>query len=134
VHFANFSGRHLAWFGLIDQQFISFALRAFWIAIAAGIAWAVLAFIVFLRLSDNSAWSRRHIFAATFGATLACIAAPYLSISSWTKIDTIGVVAFNILALAVFALLGKKISLRSESRVGWPPKHYFGLNCGTRKR
>ena len=74
-----------------------------------GIAWAVIAYVLFRWMSSSPAWSKSHIFAATFGATLACMAAPYLSISSWSRIDVIGVVIFDIVALAVFAVLAKKV-------------------------
>lgn len=98
-----------AWFELIGQQFTPYPLRPFWIAIAAGIAWAALAFLLFRWMSSSPAWSRSHVFAAVFGATLACMAAPYLSIGSWSRTDVIGVVIFDILALVVFALLARKV-------------------------
>lgn len=98
-----------AWFELIGQQFAPNPVRPFWIVIAAGIAWTVIAWLLFRWMSSSPAWSKSHIFAATFGATLACMAAPYLSISSWSRIDVIGVVIFDIVALAVFAVLAKKV-------------------------
>lgn len=98
-----------AWFEIIGQQFNPYPVRPFWIAIAAGIAWAIIAWLLFRWLSSSPAWNKRHVFAATFGASLACMAAPYLSISSWSRIDTIGVVIFDIVAFVVFAVLAKKV-------------------------
>jgi hypothetical protein len=35
--------------------------------------------------------------------------APYLSISTWSRVDIIGVVVFDIVALIAFAMLAKKV-------------------------
>jgi len=97
------------WFEIIGQQFSPYPVQPFWIAIAAGVAWAVIAWLVFRWLSSSPAWGKSHIFAVTFGATLACMAAPYLSISSWTRVDIIGIIIFDVIALVVFAMLAKKV-------------------------
>lgn len=103
-----------AWFSLIEQNFAPHPLQPFWIAIAAGIAWAVLAFILFVRWSSRPAWNDVHRFAAAFGATLACMAMPYLTIGSWPKIDIVGKIVFDALALTGFLLLAKHVWARAK--------------------
>jgi hypothetical protein len=98
-----------AWFNLIGQQFIPRPVQPFWIAIAAGTGGAVLAFIVFVWLSSRSSWSDRHSFATVFGATLACMATPYLTVASWPRVDVVGKIIFDILALTGFAILGRRV-------------------------
>lgn len=103
-----------AWFELIGQQFIRNPVRPFWIAIAAGIAWALLAFALFTAWSSRTAWSEAHRFAAAFGATLGCIVTPYLTITSWPRIDIVGIVIFDALALAGSAALARKVLARAK--------------------
>jgi len=99
-----------AWFELIGQQFIPKPVQPFWIAIVAGAAWALFAYILFVWLSSGPAWSKRHKFAAAFGATLACMGTPYLTMDSWPRVDVVGKIIFDILALTGFALLAKRVS------------------------
>ena len=98
-----------AWFELIGQQFNPKPLQPFELAIIAGIAWAALAFVLFTWSSSRSDWSVAHRFAAALGATLACMAAPYMTIASWPRIDAIGLVIFDALALIGFLLLARKV-------------------------
>jgi hypothetical protein len=98
-----------AWFWLLSQQFIPKPVQPFWIAVAAGTGWALLAYILFARLSSSPAWGNGHTFTAAFGATLGCMVTPYLTINSWPIIDVVGEIIFDVLALVGFALLGKKV-------------------------
>src|SRR5215469_9997334 len=109
-----------AWFQLISQLFIPQPLQPWWIAMALGIAWAALAFTLFSRWSSRTSWSERHRFASAFGATLACMATPYLTIASWPKIDIAGKLIFDAFALAGFLLLATKVFRRRDHvRVGF---------------
>lgn len=115
-----------AWFELIGQQFIPKPVQPFWIVIAIGSAWAALAFVLFSWWSSRPAWGDVHCFAAVLGATLACMAAPYLTISTWPRLDIIGKVVFDALALTGFVLLGRSVWARetrrkSQSRAGDEP-------------
>lgn len=103
-----------AWFWLIGQQFVPNSVKPFWIAIEAGLAWAFIAFILFSWWTSRSAWSEVHGFAAAFGATLACMGAPYLTIATWPKIDVMGKIIFDIATLIGFFLLGKKVFVRAK--------------------
>lgn len=104
-----------AWFALITQLFIPKPFQPSWLAILIGVVWAIVAFTLFIRWSSRSASSEIHGFAVAFGATLACMAVPYLSITTWPRIDIIGKVIFDVLALAGFLVLGRKVFARSKT-------------------
>lgn len=104
-----------AWFELIAQEFLPKPVQPFWIAIALGIAWAALAFVLFSWWSSRAAWSEIHRFASAFGVTLACMTTPYLTIASWPKIDIIGKLIFDAFALAGFLLLASKVFARAKT-------------------
>lgn len=103
-----------AWFEIIGQCFMPKPVQPFWIVIAAGVAWAVLAFALFFRWSSRQAWSDVHRFAAAIGATLACMATPYMTMASWPKIDVIGEIAFDGLAIVGILLLARKVFDRKK--------------------
>ena len=103
-----------AWFSLIGQQFIP-KPQPWWIAITAGIGWAVIAFLLFSWWTSRAAWREVHRFAAAGGATLACMVTPYLTISSWPKIDVIGKITFDVVALAGILLLAQKVFARAKT-------------------
>jgi hypothetical protein len=107
-----------AWFMLIGQYFFPKPIEPFWIAIAAGSAWAALAFVLFVWWSSGPAWGRAHRFAAATGATLACMAVPYLTIATWPKIDVVGKAIFDALALIGFVLLARKLFVRAKTAKG----------------
>jgi hypothetical protein len=106
------------WFELIGENFASNPLQPFWIAIAAGSAWAAAAFALFVWWSSRPAWSRAHRFAAATGAILACMAAPYLTIATWPEIDVVGEAIFDALALIGFVLLARKVFAGAKRDVG----------------
>jgi hypothetical protein len=112
-----------AWFEVIAQIFVPHPVQPFWAVIVAGIVWAGLAFTLFIRWSTRPGWSEIHGFSAAFGATLACMAMPYLTISTWPKIDVIGKVFFDALALVGFLILGKKVFLRSKIKSTQAARH-----------
>jgi hypothetical protein len=104
-----------AWFELIGQNFVPNPVQPFWIAVAAGVGWAALAFVLFVWWSSRPAWTSVHRFAAAFGATLACEAMPYFTFASWPLADRIGKVIFDVLALIGFALLARRIFAESQA-------------------
>ena len=110
-----------AWWQLIALNFTPRPVQPFWIAIFAGLAWAAAAFILFVWWSSSSAWSEVHRFAAAFGATLACMAPPYLNIVHGPIIDLVGKVIFDALALIGFILLAKKVFARARTANVTPP-------------
>ena len=84
------------------------------IVIAAGCTWAALAFVLFVWWSSRATWTRAHGFASAFGATLACMATPYLTIASWPKVDVIGKIIFDVLALVGFYALARKVFVKAN--------------------
>ena len=104
-----------AWFVLIGQNFVPKPVQPFWIALVVGIAWATVAFTLFVWWSPRPAWSAVHRLAAAFGATLACMAAPYLTIGSWPKIDLVGKMLFDAVALTGFLLLAMSVLERAKT-------------------
>ena len=104
-----------AWFFLIGQNFVAKPVHPFWLAIVAGVAWALLAFILFVWWSSRPSWSQLHRFAAAFGATLACMTSPYLTITTWPKIDVIGIIIFHVVALVGFSLLARQVYERTRA-------------------
>jgi hypothetical protein len=102
------------WFVLIGECFTPKAIQPFWIPIVAGSAWALAAFALFVWWSSRSAWGTRHRMSAAIGATLASMAAPYVSIASWPKIDVIGELFFDAIALIGIVLLTKRVFGRQQ--------------------
>jgi hypothetical protein len=109
-----------AWFMLIGQNFVPNPVEPFWLAIVAGSAWAALAFALFVWWSSRPAWSGVHRFAAATGATLACMAAPYVTIATWPKIDVVGKAIFDVLALIGFVLLARAAFARARKSNSHP--------------
>jgi len=106
-----------AWFQLIAQEFVPKPVQPFWIAIALGIVWATLAFILFWWWSSPAAWSEIHRFASAVGATLACMAVGYLTIATWPKVDIMGKLIFDGFALIGFLILANKVFARRNAAV-----------------
>ncbi len=98
-----------AWFEVIAQCFMPKPIQPYWIVIAVGVAWAGLAFALFFRWSSAQAWSEVHRFAANAGATLACMAIPYMTIATWPKIDVVGKIIFDAVTLLGILLLARKV-------------------------
>jgi hypothetical protein len=103
-----------AWFNVIGQQFIPHPVQPFWKAIAAGVVWAAVAFFLFVSWTSSPAWTEIHRFAAAFGATLACMATPYLTVATWPKFDVVGKVVLDVIALVGFFVLARKVWARTK--------------------
>jgi hypothetical protein len=105
-----------AWFELIGQNFVPKPVQPFWIAVGAGLGWAILALILFVWWSSRPTRREPHRFAVAFGATLACIAMPYFTFASWPLVDQVGKVIFDLVALTGFFLLGRRVTARHSAR------------------
>jgi hypothetical protein len=105
-----------SWFELIGQNFVPKPVQPFWIAVGAGLGWAILALILFVSWSSRPSWRELHRFAAAVGATLACMAMPYFAFASWPLIDRVGKVIFDLVVLTGFLLLGRRVAARHSAR------------------
>jgi hypothetical protein len=97
------------WFVLIAENFAPQPVQPFWIAIVAGIAWASAAFALFVWFSSRPGWGNVHRLSAAIGATLACMAVPYVTMAAWPKIDVVGKVIFDIITLSGLMLLTRRV-------------------------
>jgi hypothetical protein len=104
-----------AWFEVIAQIFVPHPVRPFWMVIIAGVVWAGIAFTLFTHWSSRPAWREIHGCSAAVGATLACMAAPYLTISTWPRVDVIGKISFDVMVVIGFLVLGRKVLGRSKT-------------------
>jgi hypothetical protein len=71
--------------------------------------------------SSRPAWNEVHRLTAAFAATLASMAVPYLTISTWPRVDIVGKVIFDVLALIGFLILARKVLARAN--VATTPLH-----------
>jgi hypothetical protein len=104
-----------AWFELIGQIFIQNPWTTPEKAIAAGLAWALAALVLFTGWSGRRAWNDTHRFCACLGAMLACQAMPYFTIASWPKIDVVGKAIFDAAVLAGLFWLGARVFSREKT-------------------
>jgi hypothetical protein len=104
-----------AWFEMIGLSFLPHPIEPFTKAMALGIAWALLAFVLFTWWASRRAWTDVHRFLSCWGATLACQAMPYVTIAAWPKIDIIGKAIFDAAALVGFLWLGTKVFARQKA-------------------
>ncbi len=105
------------WFELIGQVFTPKAVQPFWVAVGAGLAWALLALALFVWWSSQPGWGERHRFAAAWGATLVCEAGSYLTLAGGLKLDLVGKMVFDAIAVALFVRLGLKVVRRTRDVV-----------------
>ena len=99
-------------------NYFQFYLLTTIFAIAAGTVWGLVAMVLFGWWSSRGGWGRAHGFAAAGGAVVACMAAPYLSISSWPRVDVIGLAIFDVFAIAGLLILGMRIRSRATVQAG----------------
>ena len=105
-------GLVLPWYVLMVLMFIPKPVPA-WPALVAGLAWAGLAIFVIRRWSSSSGWQDMHRWALSFGALLSSMAAGFLGSSLWPKMDVMGKLILNILAVAGMILLARSIRRRA---------------------
>jgi hypothetical protein len=104
-----------AWFELIGLVFVPHPGLAPWIPLTAGLVWALLAYAILRYWSAACGWSDIHRLALSFGAVLGCIAMSDISAAGWTRIDLIGKITFQSLAIVGFLLLGQKVWQREAA-------------------
>jgi hypothetical protein len=102
------------WYWLMQLQFSPNGKHPpFLVAIAACVAWAVLAYLLFRRWTAAPTWSDLHGWAAAFAATVVCMAAGFLGSESWSRVDLIGKAVLNVAAVVGFFRILANIRRRS---------------------
>jgi len=81
--------------------------------LAAGVAWAVLAILVLGRLAASAQWGNLHRWSAVFTATFVCMIAGFLGSNTWSRIDLIGKIVLNVLAVVAFLMLLRAVNRRA---------------------
>lgn len=78
---------------------------SFWIVMACGVAWALLAYLAIRKWSCSPQWTDSHRWALTFAATLVCMGGGFLGSSAWLCVDLIGKAILNLIAVVGFIVL-----------------------------
>ena len=82
--------------------------------LAAGVAWGILGMLVLGHWAASARWTELHQWAAVFSATLVCMIAGYLGSSTWSRVDLIGKIVFNVIAVVGFLMLLGRVRRRAE--------------------
>jgi hypothetical protein len=88
---------------------------SFWIPMAAGWVWALLAYALIRRWSSSPQWQDMHRWVLAFAATLVCMVGGFLGSSTWPRVDLIGKAVLNVLAVLGFLLLLRRIRQRARA-------------------
>ena len=102
------------WYVLISMVFAPTIARgiSFWVAMIAGIAWALGAYLLIRRWSSSSGWSDIHRWALVFGAVLVSMTAGFLGSNTWPRMDIVAKAILNVIALLGLLALARSISHR----------------------
>lgn len=109
-------GLVLPWYVLMALMFIPKPVPA-GPALIAGLAWAGLAIFLIRRWSSASGWQDMHRWALSFGALFSMMAAGFLGSSLWPRMDVIGKMILNIIAVIGMIVLARSIQRRSAQDV-----------------
>jgi hypothetical protein len=101
-----------AWFKLIAMLFTPVHTPVS-LPLILGAAWALCVYALFRGLSSMGTWGERQRWAASFGATLACMAVGYLSTAGWSRRDLLFKAILNVLALLGLLALGLNVRKRA---------------------
>jgi hypothetical protein len=101
----------LPWYLLMSVLFIPQAVPA-GLPLLGGLAWAALAICTIRRWSSASGWRDMHRWALSFGALLSSMAAGFLGSANWPRVDVMGKLVLNIIALAGMVALARSIRER----------------------
>jgi hypothetical protein len=97
------------WYGLIVLVFAPQPNLSLWIPMAGGVAWAGLAFFVVKRWVTSAGWGDMHRWSLVSSVILVCMVAGFLGSGTWSRMDVIGKIALNVIAVALLLLLGRII-------------------------
>lgn len=106
----------LPWYGTIGLVFSSdpkLHALPFWIPMIVGIAWACMVFLLIRRWSSTAGWREMHRYALIFGAMLVPMIGGFAGSGSWLRIDLIGKIVLDVIAILLLIALGRSIQERS---------------------
>ena len=101
-----------AWWELVVLIFSPHPLFPASTALAAGLLWGILAFLMLLYLSSATDWTDFHRWAASFAAALGCMLPGYISLAGWTLPDLIFKIVANVAAVIGFLILAARVRNR----------------------
>ncbi|HUA16882.1 MAG TPA: hypothetical protein VMG31_16430 [Verrucomicrobiae bacterium] len=87
------------WFMVIGWAYGTMPKLPVWIAIASGLAWAAVSFLIFLWWTATPAWTELHSIMAATGALIASMGMGFLE-GGWNRVDLIGKIILDAAALA----------------------------------
>ena len=100
----------LPWYLLMSLLFIPRPVPL-WPPVIVGLAWAALAIFTIRRWSCAVGWQDRHRWALSFGALLSSMSAGFLGSAYWSRLDVVGKLMLNLIAV-----IGMIVLLRSIKR------------------
>ena len=84
-----------------------------WIPMLGGVIWAILALLVVRRWTSSSNWGDLQRWALVSSATLVCMVAGFTGSNTWLRIDLLGKIVMNLIAVALLLSLGASIAKRT---------------------
>lgn len=105
----------LPWWVLISIVFIPNVSIAPAIPLAAGLLWAILAYLAIRRWSSGADWGNMHRWAIVFSAVMVCMIGGFAGSSAWPRIDLIGKAVLNVIAVVCLLALARTLSNRRLS-------------------
>lgn len=107
----------LPWYGIIILVFSpdpKLHALPFWIPMILGIAWACMVFLLIQRWCSSIGWRDMHRYALIFGAVLVPIIGGFAGSGSWLRMDLIGKIVLDAIAILLLIALGRSIQKRSS--------------------
>ncbi len=108
------------WYVLLVLVFVPNPPVPAWVAVIAGCAWAIVAFLILRNISSRPGWGDLHRWALIFGAMLVCMLCGFLGSNAWPAIDLVGKVVMNLVALIWMLWFGRTIRRRGLRGAGHP--------------
>jgi len=103
------------WYWLMALIFGRRSTLPFWIPMLLEICWATILYSILRFWASARGWQDFHRWTLVFAATLVIMAAGFSGSSSWPRIDMVGKVILNVIAVAGFLLLARRIRRRTAT-------------------
>jgi hypothetical protein len=101
------------WYILIVLAFVPPVGVPFWVPMAAGIAWAVAAFLLLRDWAFGAGWGPMHGWALAFAALLVNMSCGFLGSNYWPAIDVYAKIVMNVIAVLCMLALARRLGGRS---------------------